>query len=529
MPNPVPQPRAARPTLRRDVWCILAVLLLAGLTRAPRMSHSLWLDEMTTLADYVLQPWSRVLAAGAGQYVPNNHVLHTVLAKLVYTALTGGRAAAESGALPAEAILRLPALAAGMLLPIALAWPLRRRAPLAALAVAVVAAVHPWLVDLGAEARGYTLMLLLGVVATHLLPTAQPSVRRLVAYAVATAAAIYTIPLALLLLPAHAAAVAVTRRDAWRRWTVGAALAILIATALYLPMVGGLVAYYRNPYPAADYRQFLDSLPRHALAGERLPRQHIDPARPPGLDHAPDAFGSAVFWAMPVLVVILGTAIAWPRFPTARPLLATLAAATVLGILLPLAVPGATEVRFVTWAAPWLCVAAVLLLAAVADLRPTAFGRSLGGASLALLLGLMVWWDVHLPPNQQVREALSLADRSAPKDGPIVVAYIGALETTALYAGAAPGHALLPALDADAFERAEAEGRAENGRLPWVVILFEQMARDRSRTDPATAGLWRALSTRYRPIARLDGRVTPVAIYAPLRVTTTAPAVADGR
>jgi hypothetical protein len=514
-----PAVAVARPSLRRDVWCGLAVVLLAMLIRAPRMSQSLWMDEMTTLADYVLQPWSKVLAGRTGEYVPNNHVLHTVLAKLAYDGLAGGRAAAEAEPErpPAEAVLRLPALSAGCLLPVALAWPLRRRAALAALAVAVLAAVHPWLVDLGAEARGYTLMLLLGVAATNLLPAATG--RRGWGYAVALALAIYTIPLAVLLVPAHAVAVWATRRGGLRQWAIGAAGGLVLASALYLPMVHGLISYYRRPYPAADYRSFLDSLPRHVLTGQRLPRQTFDPALPPGLDHLPDPPGSAVFWALPVLVVTVGTALAWPRFPDARPLLATLGTVSALGVLLPLAVPGAAEVRFVIWAVPWFCLTAALLLTATADLCTPVGGavpgRALAAAAGALLLVLMLRWDVEMLPNQQVREAVAVADRLAPPGGPIVVAYVGDLETTALYGEEAPRHAVLPAYDAAAFERVTSSARAADGRLPWVVVLFEGLARDRGRSDPTIGGLWRDIATHYRLVARLDGRVSPVAIYAP--------------
>jgi hypothetical protein len=128
-----------------------------------------------------------------------------------------------------------------------------------------------------------------------------------------------------------------------------------------------------------------------------------------------------------------------------------------------------------------------------------------------------------------VREAVALADRLAPKDGPIAIAYVGAFETCTLYSAVAPDHPLLPALDGDQLTRVEGLGRAANGRLPWVIILFEQMARDRSATDAGTAGLWRELTTRYRLVARLDGRVTPVAVYAPREGAATFPAVADGR
>jgi hypothetical protein len=515
-------PPSPRPNLRRDVWCALAVILLGVVLRAPRMTQSLWMDEMTTLADYVLQPWSKVLAGRAGEYVANNHVLHTAIAKVVYTALTGGRAAAEAGRAPVEAALRLPALIAGALLPVALAWPLRRRSPVAAGLVALLATVNPWLVDLGAEARGYTLMLLLGIAATALLPTVGSSRRRLIGYAVAVAAAVYTIPLAVLLVPGHAVAVWVTRRDAWRRWLTGALVAGLVTICLYLPMARGLIAYYRHPYPAATYRRFLDGLPRHVLTGQRTPRLPVDLALPAVLDRPVDPHGASVYWALPVLAVIFGTALGWPRYPDARPLLATLATATAVGVTLPLVLRGASEVRFVLWADPWFCLATGLLIAAIADVR-TAGGNAVAGRSLAvatgvLLVGLMVWWDVRMPVNQPVREAVALADRLAPPGVPIVIAYVGDLETTLLYGNQAATHDVLPAFDAAALDRI--------GGGAWVVMLFEQMARDRAASDPAAAGVWRELTTRYRLVARLDGRVSPVAVYAPRRPPATTPAVA---
>ncbi len=381
------------------------------------------------------------------------------------------------------------------------------------MAVAVLVAVHPWLVAIGSEARGYTLMLLLGTVATNLLPGG-PSRRRLTGYAAALAGAIYAVPLAVLLVPAHAVAVAATGRSDLRRWAAAAGLAVAVTAGLYLPAARGLVAYYRHPYPPTmNYRAFLDALPRHALAGTRVPARPFDPDRPLGFPGPPDPAGSAVFWALPVLVVTVGSAFGWSR-PDARPLLVTLAAVSGLGVLLPAAVSGATEVRFVTWAAPWFCLAAGLLLATVADARlpvgGAAYGRTVAGLALVVLLGLLGRWDLTMPPNQPVREAMQWADRHAPPGRPIVVAGIGADDVLECYAGDAPDHALLPGTTDDLFRQAVVAAGGRTGRLPWVVILFEAVARER---DPL--GLWRDLSTHYRPVARLDGRVTPVAVYAP--------------
>ena len=479
---------------RSLLWLALAVTVLAAAVRYPRLADGLWLDEMTTLVRYVQQPWAAVLSAGPGDYLPNNHVLHTVLCKLIYPA------SAVDGA-PREPMLRLPAWAAGSLLPVAVAWPLRRRVWVAT-AVAVVLAVHPWLVALGADARGYTLMLLLGVVATNGLAT--PGRRGLIGYAVALAAAIYTVPLAVLLVPAHAAAVLATRRP-WRRWIVGAAIGVALAVVLYLPMARGIVTYYRHPFPpTATMAGFLDSLPRHALAGERLPRRVADPLLPAG-PRVPDPTGSAVFWAVPVLAVVVGSAIGWRRVE-ARPLLMTLGTVTVLGAALPLLSPSAAEVRFVTSAAVWVSLAIVLLLAAAAD-TGTTFGRVVAALGLAVTVGQFAVWDANRLPNQPVREAVRWADAHAPPGRAIVVLYLGSIETVDCYAGEAGRHGVLAAPTGEQFARVLA-GTA--GRPPWVVILFEELARDREPT-----AIWRPLADHYDRVLRLPGRLTPVAVYAP--------------
>ncbi len=512
MPAAVTSPR---PTLRRDVWCGLLVVGAAAVVRWPRMGQSLWYDEMTTLVSYVLQPWSRVLAPAAGEYVPNNHVLHTVLAKLIYTAVTGGRSAVAAGEPVREAVLRLPAFVAGCLLPVALAWPLRRRSPLAAAAVAAVAVVHPWLVELSAEARGYTLMLLLGVVATNAL--AARTWRGWAGYTLAVAGAVYTVPLAGLLVPGHALAVWFTRRDAVRRWAVAAVAAGLLSTALYGPMARGLAAYYRHPFTAStDYRGFLDALPRHALAGQRLPVRPVDPSLPAVLDRLrPDPPGSSIYWALPVLVMVAGTALGWTRVPDARPLLATLATAAVLAALLPVVLPAATEVRFDTWTAPWFALAVSLLLAAIATgLRPAAVGWSVSAVAAGLLVVQMVRWDVAMLPNQPVREAMAAADRLAPPGRSMVVAYLGADETVLCY-GNSVDRAVLPAPDTESFRDLTDDAEARTGRRPWVVVLFEAMARDRHAGLPGTGDLWPTLTAHYHLAARLPGRLTPVAVYAP--------------
>jgi hypothetical protein len=491
----------------RVVWCSLAVFLLSLAVRWPHLSQSLWYDEMYTLVEYVQQPWQRVLAGRPGEYVPNNHVLHTVLAKIVYSM---GRRADDVE--PNEALLRVPALIAGCLLPIALAWPMRRVAPWTALLIAVVAAVHPWLVAFSTEARGYSLMLLLAAVATNLLPDG--SRRWPVWYALALAAAIFTIPIALLLVPAHAVVVAL-RRAGLHAWMHGVFVAVILSAALYAPQVRAIAQYYRHPYHTTiTYREFLDQLPRFALVGERLPR------RPDPILRLPDPPVAAVFWAMPGLAIIVGTGMGWRRTEL-RTTIQTFGIATCLGMLLALASAHACEVRFVPWIGVWFIVA----VAAILTTPTQTWARSVAVAGVVLLLALLGWSDVNQLPNQPVRDAIALADKVAPPGVRIVMTYIGARESASLYMDRAAHHQIDAAHDMPRLAAAEQAAVLETGRRPWLIVLYEDLARRRNREAEDSAGLWTTLVKEYRVVERLPGRVSPVAIYRPrddaARVATT--------
>jgi hypothetical protein len=478
------------PSARLQIYGGLVVLLAAVLVRLPHLNQSLWYDEMTTLVEYVAQPWSKVLASGPGEYVPNNHVLHTILAKLIYTFFFGNDAIP-----PHEAILRLPAFTAGCLVPIALVWPLRRREPWLAFAIAMVVALHPWLVAFSVEARGYSLLLLLGVLATNSL------IARPIGYVVAMALAIYTVPLGVLLVPAHGLVVLILNRTSLAKWLIAALLATGLAGLLYLPMYRGLASYYSHPYPPTmDYRQFLDWLPRYAMAGLRLP-QSRDPL-------APEARG-AIFWAFPTLVIIFGSVTGWKR-PLLRPLLLTLGGTTAFGMLLALVDHGATEVRFVPWILLWFCVAVVAGFLAA----PPGIGKVAGVLGLITLIGWQTAQVVSMPPNQPIREGIRFADQLVPPGRDILILYLGARESIALYGDTQ--HALLPGPDTATMLAMQRKAIIETGHLPWVVIFFERLARDRDLGPVETLGMWRSLVENYHlATARLPGRLTPIAIYAP--------------
>ena len=83
------------------------IFILALLLRAPALGQSLWYDEIVTLFNYVLQPWSAIVK---GQYSPNNHILFSLLAKLITP---------ENGDVgDITILLRLPSFIAGALVPI---------------------------------------------------------------------------------------------------------------------------------------------------------------------------------------------------------------------------------------------------------------------------------------------------------------------------------------------------------------------------------------------------------------------------
>jgi len=266
----------------------ILIVAIAGvaLSVAARLIHydqSLWCDEMGIPFTYAHADWRQIVAAGAGDYTPNNHVVYTILTKIIL-GLAGNQSVANI-----THLIRLPSLIA-----LALAWPFRRRAPALAILLLMFAAVQPWLIAFSDEARGYALMTLLGIVATNLLPDGQT--RWPIAYAMVVALMIYTVPVAGMLLIAHGLTVMLLRPTARRAWLRGALIGGGIAFLLFMPMAGGIWFYVQHPQPPPDsFLNFANALPRFALAGEYVPVQ-LDPA-----SGASDPSWGIVFWIVPVI------------------------------------------------------------------------------------------------------------------------------------------------------------------------------------------------------------------------------------
>jgi hypothetical protein len=155
-------PRRATGFLREQSVAFLATAVgIIGTATALRIAFldvPLRYDEATTSVNFVSDPLHVSLADYS---TPNNHPLHTALAKLSVTAFGNDPTA-----------LRLPALLAGLALVVtvlALGWVLYGRA--AALLAAAFAAVSSTLVEYSTNARGYTLVALFAV--TGLLAAAR--------------------------------------------------------------------------------------------------------------------------------------------------------------------------------------------------------------------------------------------------------------------------------------------------------------------------------------------------------------------
>lgn len=209
------------------VSLVLATVVGAAL-RLARMGRPIEFDEATTALFYS----SRTLLDAVTRYdVPNNHILHSVLA-VVSTALFGD----------GEVALRLPAFTAGVaLIPVAAWVGFRLAGGGAALVAAWLVAVWPSLVIYGALARGYSLATLLTLVALGLVAQSSESKETLSAClaGVCLGLAVWTVPVAV--LGAVAVGLFFVMKSAWGRGslpyaTILTGVTTVVAVVCYAPI-----------------------------------------------------------------------------------------------------------------------------------------------------------------------------------------------------------------------------------------------------------------------------------------------------
>lgn len=159
----------------RWFWPLVGLAMVSSAVFSfPRLGHSLWDDEeynvrMSILGKYQIQQgdepvkfrklsWTETLA----EYrEPNNHVLHSLLARLSLQAFHPYKT--HSNELPfSETALRIPAFVFGILSVASLALLLKDLGrPGAGVVAAFLIAMHPWHVRYTSECRGYSLVLFL--------------------------------------------------------------------------------------------------------------------------------------------------------------------------------------------------------------------------------------------------------------------------------------------------------------------------------------------------------------------------------
>lgn len=156
---------------------VLGAVLACGAIAGPKLTHSLWDDENESLANYShgkyvregdegkvrfkAFPWRRTIF---GYNTPNNHIFHNVLSRASNSLW---RSVAQPRGLQFNHVaIRLPAFVAALAAVVVLALLLKDFGYAAGgVAAAWLLALHPWFTEHAAVARGYTLAMLLVLLA----------------------------------------------------------------------------------------------------------------------------------------------------------------------------------------------------------------------------------------------------------------------------------------------------------------------------------------------------------------------------
>jgi hypothetical protein len=259
----------AIPTDRTPRWfwpLVTAAMLLTAGMGVVRLGHDLWDDERKTLQQFVQGDYRprddggvRFREFGWGRTLfnyrePNNHILHSIFARLSVDTWKIFRA--KEGSPFSEVALRLPAFLFGILSVAALALLLKELGlARAGVLAAFLLAIHPWHIRYASEARGYALVLCLLplLLVFWLRAMREPLWRWWIGVAGCEFALFYAYPAAfyplavlnfvtLVCLAAGVPGMA-AREPVAARWLVASVVAGLIFTWLYLPCVPQLMGY----------------------------------------------------------------------------------------------------------------------------------------------------------------------------------------------------------------------------------------------------------------------------------------------
>jgi hypothetical protein len=240
------------------------VVLASGLAiRLSYLDVPLRYDEAATYDNYVSKP---LYVALANYSTPNNHLLHTFLAKVSVTFFGN-----ETWA------LRMPALLAGLaLIPAAYAVARALYGRTAALLTAALVASSSTLIEYSTNARGYTLVALATLVAllagTRVLDR-EDAVDAWALIAVAGALGLYAVPIALYPVGGIFIWLLVSRltergspRPFLRRWFGCGVATVVLTLLLYAPVfaASGIRSVTSNEFvEPGSFGGFVDRLPGH--------------------------------------------------------------------------------------------------------------------------------------------------------------------------------------------------------------------------------------------------------------------------
>ncbi|MEE8170830.1 MAG: glycosyltransferase family 39 protein [Phycisphaerae bacterium] len=266
-PDSATRSRAARRRI------ILALIGLGLFTRLPFFNLPVQADEAAMYTWYCVTPEYPVLHVITHYGGPHNHVLHSVLFTALYTVFGWG-----------FPWLRLPALLAGVAC-VPLSYVVLRRiiGHSGAIIAAVLVAFSGWAVRYATDARGYSLAMMLGLIAVGLIwhGRRRGSPLHVAAAGFVIGCAVGTVPTMIHLAAAIGVWLALCpgpssaprRAATFRHVVLYSGMAATTAALWYAPIISfmGLDALWRYPgVHALPFAQLLSDFPRNFVAQARM-------------------------------------------------------------------------------------------------------------------------------------------------------------------------------------------------------------------------------------------------------------------
>ncbi len=464
MPVTVPL-RPANASRPQDRLLLTIIFLCGFILRSIVSWQSPKYDELYFIQHSIIGPWSDLLW---GNYSPNNHILYAVIAKLLYE-MTGSAA---------PQLARLPAELAGIWVAWLLAkpfWPSNRGTALLILATGVS---YPWLLAFSCDARGYSLMLALVILATLYLPQAQS--RFSWRYMLAVVAAMMTLPIAVAPVIGHGILTLTKGRPATLKWLLCASSAMFVSALLYLPQFTGISQYWGGLHDTGEGFPLLQLLPYtgwHLIVG----------CQP----------GTAAWGWLMLLLALAPLPLAW-RLNMGRDIIISCAIAVILALIGALAIPGGGQIRYLIWLVPIV----ILSMAALARwLVPSHAPRWAYALAIPILL---IWSALSLQvlriPMQPIEDAVRAGYTRTRQDHRLLVGVGIASIEAALQFGQ---------LDGVAYNLSQLQ-EAENVSNRKIRLI----AFDPDRLAQYDHDLWQHIQSDYQIEQRLPGRIADCEILS---------------